>query len=96
MRMHSAAVVWRGVRRAAGNLYTIFSAPDYPQFQAEGEERYANLGAVAILSAPDYATPDIQTFDAVKPRPPVRARSLRLPALIRAARMRTNTCRAAP
>ncbi|KXZ48137.1 hypothetical protein GPECTOR_30g233 [Gonium pectorale] len=126
-------------RTPAGNLVTVFSAPDYPQFQApvdddedeeegeEGEEehlegagagqpaaggtageagaipadgeateaapapgtaamtaeaadpappprrapgqRYDNLAAVAVLSAPDFATPVMRTFEAVKPRP---------------------------
>ncbi|GIL70676.1 hypothetical protein Vretifemale_1400 [Volvox reticuliferus] len=59
----------------AGQLVTVFSAPDYPQFQAvaaEGDEaakRCNNLAAVAVLSAPDYATPNMRTFQAVKPRP---------------------------
>ncbi|EFJ50937.1 hypothetical protein VOLCADRAFT_103728 [Volvox carteri f. nagariensis] len=59
----------------AGQLVTVFSAPDYPQFQVvaeEGEEagkRFNNLAAVAVLSAPDYATPNMRTFAAVTPRP---------------------------
>ncbi|GLC44111.1 hypothetical protein PLESTB_000927800 [Pleodorina starrii] len=59
----------------AGRLVTVFSAPDYPQFQVVEEEgenagkRYENLAAVAVLSAPDYATPNMRTFAAVKPRP---------------------------
>lgn len=53
---------------------TIFSAPDYPQFQLPGE-RYSNLGAVLRLSAPDYATPAVLQFSASLPRPEVRALS---------------------
>eukprot|EP00803_Ostreobium_quekettii_P007746 evm.model.scf_1668.1 EVM.evm.TU.scf_1668.1 scf_1668:79-3299(+) len=52
----------------AGRLMTIFSAPDYPQF-IEGEERYHNQGAVAVLTAPTYAVPEIKQFSAVLPRP---------------------------
>lgn len=51
----------------AGRLMTVFSAPDYPQFQA-GSDRFYNRGAVAVLSAPDYTTPSMQQFDAA-PRP---------------------------
>lgn len=50
---------------------TLFSAPDYPQFMAEGEDRYRNKGAVLHLSAPDYATPQVESFEAVLPRPEV-------------------------
>ncbi len=53
---------------------TIFSAPDYPQFQLPGE-RYSNLGAVLRLSAPDYATPAVLQFSASLPRPEVRGLS---------------------
>ena len=61
----------------AGKLITLFSAPDYPQFQEEGGDgeggRYNNMGAVAVLSAPDYATPVYKTYEAVLPRPTVDA-----------------------
>lgn len=50
---------------------TVFSAPDYPQFIQAGDSRYENLGAVAILSAPDYCVPEMRTFSAVLPRPEV-------------------------
>ncbi|KAF8068462.1 PP7 [Scenedesmus sp. PABB004] len=50
-----------------GQLATLFSAPDYPQFMA-GEERHNNRGAVAHLSAPGWATPEVEHFDAA-PRP---------------------------
>ncbi|WIA10473.1 hypothetical protein OEZ85_010664 [Tetradesmus obliquus] len=53
----------------SGKLVTLFSAPDYPQFAAEGEERYHNRAAVLHLSAPDYATPAVESFEAVLPRP---------------------------
>lgn len=55
----------------AGKLMTVFSAPDYPQFQ-EGPERLVNKAAVALLSAPDWATPRMVQYDAVQPRPQVR------------------------
>ncbi len=49
---------------------TVFSAPDYPQFQTSNE-RYNNLGAVLRLREPDYATPEPLQFAAQLPRPPV-------------------------
>jgi len=52
----------------AGKLLTVFSAPDYPQFQAT-EERYNNQGAVVLLTWPDYCTPAFKSFSAVLPRP---------------------------
>lgn len=52
-----------------GKLVTVFSAPDYPQFQHEEEERMNNLAAFAELRAPDVAEPKFVTFAAVKPRP---------------------------
>jgi len=56
---------------SGGQLVTLFSAPDYPQFMAEGEERYRNKGAVLHLRPPHYATPLVESFEAVLPRPPV-------------------------
>ncbi|KAF6259550.1 Metallo-dependent phosphatase-like protein [Scenedesmus sp. NREL 46B-D3] len=53
----------------SGKLVTLFSAPDYPQFAADGEERYHNRAAVLHLTAPDYATPAVDSFEAVLPRP---------------------------
>ena len=50
---------------------TVFSAPDYPQFVPGGLPRYGNRAAVARLSAPDYATPQMIQFDAALPRPQV-------------------------
>jgi serine/threonine-protein phosphatase 5 len=35
-----------------GKLCTVFSAPDYPQFVEEGEQRYNNQGAYVVLTAP--------------------------------------------
>eukprot|EP00898_Chlorokybus_atmophyticus_P008303 jgi/Chlat1/8474/Chrsp80S07871 len=55
----------------AGQLITVFSAPDYPQFQ-ESEDRYNNRAAYAILTGPDYAVPRIEQFSAVLPRPKVK------------------------
>ncbi|CAD6246003.1 unnamed protein product [Miscanthus lutarioriparius] len=51
-----------------GKLITLFSAPDYPQFQAS-EERHNNRGAYIVLNPPDFATPVFHSFEAVKPRP---------------------------
>ncbi|MEW5312630.1 MAG: hypothetical protein WDW38_004250 [Sanguina aurantia] len=58
---------------SAGNLMTVFSAPDYPQFIQDGDSRHNNLGAVAVLSAPDYCMPEMCTFSAVLPRPEATA-----------------------
>mmetsp|Transcript_4314 Transcript_4314/g.27480 ORF Transcript_4314/g.27480 Transcript_4314/m.27480 type:complete len:639 (+) Transcript_4314:214-2130(+) len=52
-----------------GNLVTVFSAPDYPQFQHDGEERMNNLAAFVELQAPDVSEAKFVTFSAVKPRP---------------------------
>ncbi|TKY48281.1 Serine/threonine-protein phosphatase 7 [Spatholobus suberectus] len=43
----------------SGKLYTLFSAPDYPQF---GERRYNNKGAYAVLKSPDFASPSFHSF----------------------------------
>lgn len=48
---------------AGGKLMTVFSAPDYPQYQEEGP-RLGNQGAVLVLAAPDFATPQPVCFDA--------------------------------
>lgn len=53
----------------AGRLLTIFSAPDYPQFMADGVDRYKNKAAVAVLSGPDYDTPVMKQYEASLPRP---------------------------
>lgn len=52
----------------SGKLITIFSAPDYPQFQAT-KDRYRNKGAYIILQAPDFSDPQFRSFEAVTPRP---------------------------
>ncbi|XP_068647275.1 serine/threonine-protein phosphatase 7-like isoform X1 [Aristolochia californica] len=52
----------------SGKLITVFSAPDYPQFQA-AEGRYNNLGAYIVLEPPDFSTPRFHTFRAITPRP---------------------------
>lgn len=53
-----------------GKLITLFSAPDYPQFQAT-TDRYNNKGAYIVLKPPDFATPEFHSFQAVTPRPQV-------------------------
>lgn len=52
---------------------TVFSAPDYPQFQGVPEsERYANLASVAILRHPDWATPEFHQYKAaLRPEVPL-------------------------
>ncbi|KAJ4829956.1 Serine/threonine-protein phosphatase 7 [Turnera subulata] len=52
----------------SGKLITLFSAPDYPQFQAT-EERYKNKGAYIVLKPPDFDNPEFHSFEAVTPRP---------------------------
>ncbi|KAL3838807.1 hypothetical protein ACJIZ3_023398 [Penstemon smallii] len=54
----------------SGKLITLFSAPDYPQFQATAE-RYRNKGAFIILEPPHFDTPIYHSFEAVTPRPKV-------------------------
>ncbi|MCD7458459.1 Serine/threonine-protein phosphatase 7 [Datura stramonium] len=54
----------------SGKLITLFSAPDYPQFQAT-EDRYRNKGAYIILGPPNFDIPIYRSFDAVTPRPKV-------------------------
>ncbi|KAM7258514.1 hypothetical protein ACFE04_014255 [Oxalis oulophora] len=56
----------------AGKLITLFSAPDYPQFQAT-EDRYHNKGAYIILKPPDFQDPIFRSFEAITPRPKVNA-----------------------
>ena len=53
---------------------TVFSAPDYPQFQAlrPGEGRTANKAAAAVLTAPAWDAPEYAQWDAALPRPEVR------------------------
>lgn len=52
----------------SGKLVTLFSAPDYPQFQAT-VERFNNKGAYIVLEPPDFTSPVFQSFEAVRPRP---------------------------
>ncbi|KAF6176803.1 hypothetical protein GIB67_043090 [Kingdonia uniflora] len=56
----------------SGKLITIFSAPDYPQFQAT-EERYNNKGAYIVLKPPKFDIPVFHSFEAITPRPKVNA-----------------------
>ncbi|XP_022133758.1 serine/threonine-protein phosphatase 7-like isoform X3 [Momordica charantia] len=52
--------------RESGKLYTLFSAPDFPQF---GRKSYNNEGAYATLKPPDFETPSFHTFKAAdKPK----------------------------
>lgn len=46
----------------SGKLYTLFSAPDYPQF---GRKTYTNEGAYAILKPPNFGSPSFHSFKAV-------------------------------
>lgn len=55
----------------SGKLITLFSAPDYPQFQ-ESSLRFNNKGAYIVLESPDFSMPQIFTFGAV-PRPKANA-----------------------
>ncbi len=43
------------------------------QSQANGQDRYQNLGAVAVLRGPEWDDPDFVQFEAVHPRPDVAA-----------------------
>ncbi|KAJ6724232.1 SERINE/THREONINE-PROTEIN PHOSPHATASE 5-RELATED [Salix viminalis] len=52
----------------SGKLITLFSAPDYPQFQAT-EERFKNKGAYIVLNPPCFDVPEFHTFEAITPRP---------------------------
>ncbi|KAH7566134.1 hypothetical protein ACOSP7_022438 [Xanthoceras sorbifolium] len=54
----------------SGKLITLFSAPDYPQFQAT-EDRYKNKAAYIVLRPPNFDDPDFHSFEAVTPRPGV-------------------------
>lgn len=41
--------------------------------QADGQERYRNLGAVAVLTGPSWDSPSFLQYEAVHPRPVVDA-----------------------
>ena len=69
---------------AGGKLMTVFSAPDYPQFQADGEDRYNNVAAVAVLSSPGYHEPRFVQYSAVLPRPAVSLSPSTLVTVVRA------------
>ncbi|XP_059430296.1 serine/threonine-protein phosphatase 7 isoform X1 [Corylus avellana] len=56
----------------SGKLITLFSAPDYPQFQAT-EERYKNKGAYIVLEPPNFDNPKFHSFEGIAPRPQVNA-----------------------
>jgi hypothetical protein len=60
------------------------------QFAADGEERYHNRAAVLHLSGPDYATPAVDSFEAVLPRPPVSPRTV-LPCSATVTQLLTHT-----
>lgn len=69
-----------------GKLVTLFSAPDYPQFQVEGEDRYRNAAAYIVLRPPAYDTAEVHHFEAVLPRPEVRLETRKM--FLRAERSR--------
>ncbi|KAK3223527.1 hypothetical protein Dsin_010552 [Dipteronia sinensis] len=52
----------------SGKLITLFSAPDYPQFQAT-EDRYNNKAAYIVLRPPNFDDPEFHSFEAIIPRP---------------------------
>ncbi|KAM0983716.1 hypothetical protein ACFX2C_011226 [Malus domestica] len=52
----------------SGKLITLFSAPDYPQFQGTGD-RCRNKGAYIVLEPPNFDNPVFHSFEAVTPRP---------------------------
>lgn len=56
----------------AGMLVTLFSAPNYPQFQPAGMTRVENQAAYAVLHAGAITTPEFHSYTAV-PRPQVQA-----------------------
>jgi hypothetical protein len=58
---------------ADGKLATVFSSPCYPMHTPKDDQPFTNKGAVVHLTGPDYATPAVQQFEAVLPRPPVSA-----------------------
>ncbi|KAJ6297766.1 hypothetical protein OIU76_018976 [Salix suchowensis] len=53
----------------SGKLITLFSAPNYPQFQAT-EDRYKNKGAYIVLKSP-FDDPEFHSFEAITPIPAV-------------------------
>ena len=65
-------VIYFFLANAEGKLMTVFSAPDYPQFQPSSEDRFNNLGAVAVLrgSQDNFASPEMLEYPAA-PRPQV-------------------------
>ncbi|GBF98615.1 hypothetical protein Rsub_10804 [Raphidocelis subcapitata] len=56
---------------ASGRLVTVFSAPDYPQFQAvpSDEDRTRNKAAAARLAAPGWDSASFVQWEAALPRP---------------------------
>uniref|UniRef100_A0A2N9HCA4 Serine/threonine-protein phosphatase n=1 Tax=Fagus sylvatica TaxID=28930 RepID=A0A2N9HCA4_FAGSY len=46
-----------------GKLYTLFSAPNYPQF---GRKMFTNEGAYAVLKSPNFESPSFHSFKAVE------------------------------
>ena len=59
-------------RVEAGMLVTLFSAPNYPQFQPTGLSRVENRAAYAVLHAKSVTDPEFVCYSAV-PRPQVQA-----------------------
>uniref|UniRef100_UPI0005C962C4 serine/threonine-protein phosphatase 7-like n=1 Tax=Fragaria vesca subsp. vesca TaxID=101020 RepID=UPI0005C962C4 len=57
----------------SGKLITLFSAPDYPQFQVTQKRYKKNKGAYIVLEPPNFDDPVFHSFEAVSPRPQVEA-----------------------
>ncbi|CAL5324152.1 unnamed protein product [Camellia sinensis] len=58
----------------SGKLITLFSAPDYPQFQIASDSlkatrRYKNKGAYIVLELPHFDSPVFHSFEAITSRP---------------------------
>lgn len=70
-RVAHPCVCWS---RAGGKLVTLFSSPCYPMHTPKDEQPFQNKGAVLHLAGPDYASPLVQQFEAVFPRPPLTGR----------------------
>ncbi|KAL6226871.1 hypothetical protein ACLB2K_000831 [Fragaria x ananassa] len=57
----------------SGKRITLFSAPDYPQFQVTQKRYKKNKGAYIVLEPPNFDDPVFHSFEAVSPRPQVEA-----------------------
>ena len=50
---------------SAGRLVTVFSAPDYPQFRCDDDERIKNTASVLKLLPPTYSEYTVIEYSAV-------------------------------